>query len=109
MLIDYLKGRPIEFNAAELVVHTHVCEVCGIATHGTGSHIATHIVGPAGEFNESFRTVPDALGYLLHFAAGLVGNGQAHGWEFAHFLTTWVMVATDGKQRVPQQTPQRMH
>lgn len=103
-LLEYLKANPIEFRQADLEVEAGVCMEC--ADHPNG-HPFTKAMGPNGVVcNHDFAAVPDALNYLLHLASEMAGHGMAHGWEFAHYLTTWVMVAVDGKPRQPQ--PERI-
>lgn len=91
MLMDYLKAHRIEFKQAELRVNMWACTDC------EDEHVLTQVVGPGGVDPQHFDTVPDALHYLLHLAAELAANGRPQAWEFAHYLTAWVMVAVHGK------------
>ena len=88
--MDHLKTHRIEFKEAELQVNMWPCTDC------VDQHVLTQVIGPGGIEPQHFDTVPDALHYLLHLAAELAANGQPHAWEFAHYLTTWVMMAVHG-------------
>ena len=107
MLMDYLRANPIHFIADSLRVDAVVCDAC--REHGGGDHVNTLVWGPAGEFGQSYNTVADAVNYLLAVAAQLAGSGRPHAWDFAHFLTTWVMMATSGQSRLPVVDPRSMN
>lgn len=108
MLMDYLKDNPISFTADALRVDAKVCDAC--QEHGGEDHITTLVRGPGGEFAQSFNTVADAVNYLLAVASQLAGSGRAHAWDFAHHLTTWVLMATSGRPHAPaSMDPRRLN